>query len=110
MNGDSAMEFQLTQARYRAIAGTLAIVCSVAIPFFGWLGTRYVANVDEASNAVGRLTTELAVLNTQVSQLRDDLKELRGIVRDTKQVSLSGFDYHPESDSDSIPLVMVRDF
>lgn len=79
---DIPMEFQLSQARLRATVGTLAIVCSVAIPFFGWLGTRYVSNVDEAASAVGRLTTELAVLNTQVTYLREDIASLKGTVRD----------------------------
>lgn len=75
------MEFQLSQARLRAVVGTLAAISGVAIPFFGYLGIRYVENMDAASIAVGRLTTEIAVMNTQMTYLREDIGELQGTVK-----------------------------
>lgn len=75
------MEFQLSQARLRAVVGTLAAISGVAIPFFGYLGVRYVENMDAASIAVGRLTTEIAVMNIQMANLREDIGDLQGTVK-----------------------------
>lgn len=81
MTPEAHMEFQLSQARLRAVVATLSAVCGVAIPFFGFLGYRYVENMDAASSAVGRLTTEIAVLNTQMSYLREDIGDLQNTVK-----------------------------
>ena len=81
MTPEAHMEFQLSQARLRAVVATLSAVCGVAIPFFGFLGYRYVENMDAASSAVGRLTTEIAVLNTQMSYLREDIGDLQSTVK-----------------------------
>ena len=75
------MEFQLSQARLRAVIATLSVICGVAIPFFGFLGYRYVDSMDEAAAAIGRLTTEMAVLNTQATYLREDISDLKKTVR-----------------------------
>ena len=75
------MEFQLSQAKLRAVIATLSVVCGVAIPFFGFLGYRYIENMDAASLAVGRLTTEIAVLNTQMTYLREDIGDLQRTVK-----------------------------
>ena len=81
MTPEAHMEFQLSQARLRAVVATLSAVCGVAIPFFGFLGYRYVENMDAASSAVGRLTTEIAVLNTQMTYLREDIGDLQSTVK-----------------------------
>ena len=81
MTLEAHMEFQLSQARLRAVVATLSAVCGIAIPFFGFLGYRYVENMDEASAAIGRLTTEMAVLNTQAAYLREDISDLKKTVR-----------------------------
>ena len=81
MTPEAHMEFQLSQARLRAVVATLSAVCGVAIPFFGFLGYRYVENMDAASSAVGRLTTEIAVLNTQMTYLREDISDLQNTVK-----------------------------
>ena len=81
MDGELSMEFQLSQARLRAVIATLSVICGVAVPFFGFLGYRYVENMDEASAAIGRLTTEIAVLNTQAIYLREDISDLKKTVR-----------------------------
>ena len=81
MTPEAHMEFQLSQAKLRAVVATLSVVCGVAIPFFGFLGYRYIENMDAASSAVGRLTTEIAVLNTQMTYLREDIGDLQGTVR-----------------------------
>ena len=81
MDGELSMEFQLSQARLRAVIATLSVICGVAVPFFGFLGYRYVENMDEASAAIGRLTTEMAVLNTQAAYLREDIADLKKTVR-----------------------------
>ena len=80
MTPEAHMEFQLSQARLRAVVATLSAVCGIAIPFFGFLGYRYVENMDAASSAVGRLTTEIAVLNTQMTYLREDIGDLQSTV------------------------------
>lgn len=80
MTPEALMEFQLSQARLRATIATLSVVCGVMMPFFGYLGLRYVNNMDEASSAIGRLTMEMAVLNTQMTNLRDDIQDLQGTV------------------------------
>ena len=81
MTPEAHMEFQLSQARLRAVVATLSAVCGVAIPFFGFLGYRYVENMDAASSAVGRLTTEIAVLNIQMTYLREDISDLQSTVK-----------------------------
>lgn len=81
MTPEAHMEFQLSQARLRAVVATLSAVCGVAIPFFGFLGYRYVENMDAASSAVGRLTTEIAVLNTRMTYLREDISDLQSTVK-----------------------------
>lgn len=81
MTPEAHMEFQLSQARLRAVVATLSAVCGVAIPFFGFLGYRYVENMDAASSAVVRLTTEIAVLNTQMTYLREDISDLQSTVK-----------------------------
>ena len=81
MTPEAHMEFQLSQARLRAVVATLSAVCGIAIPFFGFLGYRYVENMDAASSAVGRLTTEIAVLNTQMTYLREDISDLQSTVK-----------------------------
>ena len=81
MTPEAHMEFQLSQARLRAVVATLSAVCGVAIPFFGFLGYRYVENMDAASSAVGRLTTEIAVLSTQMIYLREDISDLQNTVK-----------------------------
>ena len=81
MTPEAHMEFQLSQARLRAVVATLSAVCGIAIPFFGFLGYRYVENMDAASSAVGRLTTEIAVLNTQMAYLREDISDLQSTVK-----------------------------
>ena len=81
MTPEAHMEFQLSQVRLRAVVATLSAVCGVAIPFFGFLGYRYVENMDAASSAVGRLTTEIAVLNTQMTYLREDISDLQSTVK-----------------------------
>lgn len=81
MTPEAHMEFQLSQAKFRAVIATLSVVCGVAIPFFGFLGYRYVENMDAASSAVGRLITEIAVLNTQMTYLREVLNPNKGTVR-----------------------------
>lgn len=81
MTPESHMEFQLSQAKLRAVIATLSVVCGVAIPFFGFLGFRYIENMDAASSAVGRLTTEIAVLNTQMTYLREDIGDLQRTVK-----------------------------
>lgn len=81
MTPEAHMEFQLSQAKLRAVIATLSVVCGVAIPFFGFLGYRYVENMDAASSAVGRLTTEIAVLNTQMTYLREDIGDLQSTVK-----------------------------
>ena len=81
MTPEAHMEFQWSQARLRAVVATLSAVCGVAIPFFGFLGYRYVENMDAASSAVGRLTTEMAVLNTQMTYLREDISDLRSTAK-----------------------------
>ena len=81
MTPEAHMEFQLSQARLRAVVATLSAVCGIAIPFFGFLGYRYVENMDAVSSAVGRLTTEIAVLNTQMSYLREDIGDLQNTVK-----------------------------
>lgn len=75
------MEFQLTQAKFRAVLGTVAVISGVAIPFFGYLGASYLEKMEAASIAVGRLTTEIAVLNTQMTYLRDDISDLQSTVK-----------------------------
>ena len=80
MTPEAHMEFQLSQAKLRAVIATLSVVCGVAIPFFGFLGFRYIENMDAASLAVGRLTTEIAVLNTQMIYLREDIGDLQRTV------------------------------
>lgn len=81
MTPEAHMEFQLSQARLRAVIATLSAVCGVAIPFFGFLWYRYVENLDAASSAVGRLTTEIAILNTQMTHLREDIGDLQNTVK-----------------------------
>ena len=81
MDGELHMEFQLSQARLRAVIATLSVICGVAVPFFGFLGYRYVESMDEAAAAIGRLTTEMAVLNTQATYLREDISDLKKTVR-----------------------------
>ena len=81
MTPEAHMEFQLSQARLRAVVATLSAVCGIAIPFFGFLGYRYVENMDAASFAVGRLTTEIAVLNAQMTYLREDISDLQSNVK-----------------------------
>lgn len=81
MTLEAHMEFQLSQAKLRAAVTTLSAVCGVAIPFFGFLGYRYVENMDAALSAVGRLTTEIAVLNTQMTYLREDIGGLQNTVK-----------------------------
>lgn len=81
MTPEAHTEFQLSQARLRAVVATLSAVCGVAIPFFGFLGYRYVENMDAASSAVGRLITEIAVLNTQMTYLREDIGDLQSTVK-----------------------------
>lgn len=81
MTPEAHMEFQLSQAKLRAVIATLSVVCGVAIPFFGFLGYRYIENMDAASSAVGRLTTEIAVMNTQMTYLREDIGDLQETVK-----------------------------
>ena len=81
MTPEAHMEFQLSQAKLRAVVATLSAVCGIAIPFFGFLGYRYVENMDAASSAAGRLTTEIAVLNTQMTYLREDISDLQSTVK-----------------------------
>ena len=81
MTPEAHMEFQLSQARLRAVVATLSAVCGVAIPFFGFLGFRHIENMDAASSAVGRLATEIAVLNTQMTYLREDIGDLQSTVK-----------------------------
>lgn len=81
MTPEAHMEFQLSQAKLRAVIATLSAVCGVAIPFFGFLGYRYIENMDAAASAVGRLTTEIAVMNTQMTYLREDIGDLQDTVK-----------------------------
>ena len=81
MTPEAHREFQLSQARLRAVVATLSAVYGVAMPLFGFLGYRYVENMDAASSAVGRLTTEVAVMNTQMTYLREDISDLQGTVK-----------------------------
>lgn len=61
MTPEALMEFQLSQARLRAVVATLSAVCGVAIPFFGFLGYRYVENIDAASSAVSVSGTNMTL-------------------------------------------------
>ena len=81
MTPEAHMEFQLSQAKLRAVSATLSVVSGVAVPFFGFLGYHSIEQMDAASSAVGRLTTEIAVLNTQMTYLREDIGDLQGTVK-----------------------------
>ena len=81
MTPDAHMEFQLAQAKLRAVIATLSVVCGVVLPFLGFLGYHSIDKMDAASSAVGRLTTEIAVLNTQMTYLREDIGDLQRTVK-----------------------------
>ena len=63
-------------------SGRHSLCCLWGGDTFLWvLGYRYVENMDAASSAVGRLTTEIAVLNTQMTYLREDISDLQSTVK-----------------------------
>lgn len=71
------MEFQLSQAKMRAVLATISIIWGAAIPFFGYLGYNFVEGTKDSASSVSQLSTQMAVLNVQMMNLREDVQELK---------------------------------
>lgn len=70
------MQFQLAQASFRAILGTLAAVATVVLPIFAWQAERFISSTEETEDKLVLIQQDVKVLTTQMQFLRENLSKL----------------------------------
>ena len=70
------MQFQLAQASFRAILGTLAAVATVVLPIFAWQAERFISSAEETEDKLVLIQQDVKILATQMQFLREDLTRL----------------------------------
>ena len=76
VEGESDMQFQLAQASFRAILGTLAAVATVVLPVFAWQAERFINSAEETEDKLVLIQQDVKILATQMQFLRENLKRL----------------------------------
>ena len=70
------MQFQLAQASFRAILGTLAAVATVVLPIFAWQAERFISSAEETEDKLVLIQQDVKILATQMQFLRENLTRL----------------------------------
>ena len=76
VEGESDMQFQLAQASFRAIVGTLAAVATVVLPIFAWQAERFISSAEETEDKLVLIQQDVKILATQMQFLRENLTRL----------------------------------
>ena len=70
------MQFQLAQASFRAILGTLAAVATVVLPIFAWQAERFISSAEETEDKLVLIQQDVKILATQMQFLKENLTRL----------------------------------
>lgn len=70
------MQFQIAQASFRAILGTLAAVATVVLPIFAWQAERFISSAEETEDKLVLIQQDVKILATQMQFLRENLTRL----------------------------------
>ena len=76
VEGESDMQFQLAQASFRAILGTLAAVATVVLPIFAWQAERFISSTEETEDKLVSIQQDVKVLTMQMQFLKENLGKL----------------------------------
>ena len=76
MEGESDIQFQLAQASFRAIVGTLAAVATVVLPIFAWQAERFISSAEETEDKLVSIQQDVKVLTMQMQFLKENLGKL----------------------------------
>ena len=76
MRDDTNMGFQLAQASFRAILGTVAAVATVVLPIFAWQAERFIRSAEETEDKLVLIQQDVKILATQMQFLREKLTRL----------------------------------
>ena len=76
VKGELDMQFQLAQASFRAIVGTLAAVATVVLPIFVWQAERFISSAEETEDKLVSIQQDVKVLTMQMQFLKENLGKL----------------------------------
>ena len=76
MEEECDMQFQLAQASFRAIIGTLAAVATVVLPIFAWQAERFISSTEETEDKLVSIQQDVKVLTMQMQFLKENLGKL----------------------------------